>query len=251
MKSIITTILIIISITSFGQEVKKMKEKKNYGKATFYVLKSDMKTKHGKYSIKGYTGKALIVEGNYSNGKKDGIWTERYYRKGRNLKSQGKYENDIQVGIWTFYDFKGEIVQEYDFDNNILIMSKECGTDKEYEVIIESEFVKSKLDCPPSYIGGYNFLIYETNQKIMTSFDFPINKRGRTVIKVNSNISFLLEKDGTIKDIQFSEPLENEKLKEFIENQINEKKGKWLVAELNGSKIDAKMNIPIRINIMY
>ena len=55
MKRIITILLITISTISFGQEVKKMKESKNYGKATFYVLKSDMKTKHGKYSIKGYT----------------------------------------------------------------------------------------------------------------------------------------------------------------------------------------------------
>lgn len=251
MKRIITILLITISTISFGQEVKKMKENKNYGKATFYVLKSDMKTKHGKYSIKGYTGRALIVEGNYSNGKKDGIWTERYYRKGRNLKSQGKYENDIQVGNWTFYDFKGEPVQEYDFDNNKLITSKECSTDKEYDVIIEDKPVKSKLDCPPSYIGGYSFLIYELNQKIMTSFDFPVNKKGRTEIKINSNISFLLKKDGTIENIQYSEPLENEKLKDFIKSQINEKRGKWLVAELNGSKLDSKMNIPIRINIMY
>ena len=85
----------------------------------------------------------------------------------------------------------------------------------------------------------------------MTSFDFPINKKGRTEIKINSNISFLLKKDGTIENIQYSEPLGNEKLKDFIEKQINEKQGRWLVAELKGSKLDAKMNIPIRINIMY
>lgn len=251
MKRIITILLIIVSTTLFGQDVKKVKESTNYGKATFYVLKSDMTTKHGEYSIKGYTGSELIVEGNYSNGKKDGIWTERYYQKGRNLKSKGKYENDIQVGKWTFYDFKGEIVQEYDFDNNILIMSKECRTDKEYDVVIEDKFAKSKLDCPPSYIGGYSFLIYELNQKIMLSFNFPINEKGRTEIKINSDISFLLKKDGTIENIQFSEPLENEKLKEFIKTQISEKQGKWLVAELNGSKLDSKMNISIKINIMY
>jgi hypothetical protein len=40
----------------------------------FYVLKSDLKTKHGPY--KGYfRGKTVIAAGNYRNGEKTGIWS--------------------------------------------------------------------------------------------------------------------------------------------------------------------------------
>ncbi len=260
MKEIITIALIIISTISFGQEVEKMQGQTRYGKATFYVLKSDMTTKHGKYTIKDHYGNGnastvvgkngLIVDGNYSNGKKDGIWIKRHFGPLRNIQSQGKYENDIQVGVWTFYNHNGEIIQKYDFDNHRRIMTTECGSDKQYDIYIEDKYVKSHLDCPPSYIGGYEFLIFEFNEQISDSYRYP-KKEGGGTFKINSRVSFLLKKDGTIDKIEFRHSIKNEKLKTFIKNLIHEKQDKWIVAELNGSKISSKMNIPINVNIIY
>jgi antitoxin component YwqK of YwqJK toxin-antitoxin module len=256
MKRIITFVLLTFSVFSFSQEVEKMQKRTKYGQAVFYVLKSDMTTKHGKYTItsnnivRGNDGKAIMVEGNYNYGKKDGFWTKRYFMSRGKIQSQGNYENDIQVGKWTFYEFNGEIVQEYDFDNHKLLMTKECGTDKEYVVYIEDIYMKSKLDCPPSYIGGYEFLIFELNEEISTSFKFSRKEEGGR-IKIVSNVSFFLKKDGVIENIEFRQSMKNEKLKKFIENKIHDKQGKWIVAELNGSKIDSKVNIPIKIDIRY
>lgn len=256
MKGIITILLMTLCLLSFGQEVVKMEKNTRYGRATFYVLKSDMTTKHGEYNItsnsivQGNDGKTLIIEGNYSNGKKDGFWTKKYFASRGKIQSQGNYKNDIQVGKWAFHEFNGEIVQEYDFDNHELLMTNECETEDDYEVYIEGKFQISKLDCPPSYIGGLEFLIFELNEQIRTTFKFAKEKEGGR-IKIVSNVSFFLKKDGTIENIEFRQSMKNEELKDFIKNKIHDRQGKWIVAELNESRIDAKINIPIKIDIRY
>jgi hypothetical protein len=210
-----------------------------------------MTTKHGEYSVKAYSGKAILISGTYSNGEKVGKWTERYYRKGRNLKSTGNYKNDLQVGKWIYHNTQGEIIQEYDFDKNELITSTECGNTNEYDVYLNGVLTKSTLDCPASYIGGKQALIYELLKKTTRSFDFETNEKGRTNIKFKNVVSFFIDKNGNLENIQFQDKVEIPKLKEFIEKQIIERKGKWIIGELNGEKIKSKMELGLSINIMF
>ncbi|MFI5171905.1 MAG: hypothetical protein ACHQFW_05915 [Chitinophagales bacterium] len=46
-------------------------------KEVYSVLKSDKDIKHGEYRF--YEGKRKTIEGNYSNNKKEGKWTEYGY----------------------------------------------------------------------------------------------------------------------------------------------------------------------------
>jgi hypothetical protein len=251
MRRIITITFLLITVISFGQKLKKKKENKGSGKATFYVLKSDPTIKHGEYKIKAYSGSAILLSGTYSYGKKVGEWTERYYRKGRELKSVGEYKNNLEVGKWSFYNPKGELIQEYDFDKNELIKSRECGDNKTYEVYINEKLAKSTLDCPASYIGGREALTYELYKKITRSFDFQSNSKGRTKIDINNSVSFFIDEKGEIDNIQFKKEIEIPKLKEFIETQILERKGKWIAGKLNESKVKSKIEIGIRLKLMF
>src|SRR6185295_15349329 len=109
---ILIAIFVIRSVISFGQESEtiKMKEDTKNGKATYYVLKSDPKIYHGSYTIVAWTGNKKLVDGMYSYGKKQGLWTERYYGydKERNLKSSGEYKGDIKIGKWVYYSINGD-----------------------------------------------------------------------------------------------------------------------------------------------
>jgi len=256
MKRIISILIFSISFFSFSQEVEKISKNTKIKQTVFYVLKSDMSTKHGKYTVtsnsivRGKDGKAIMVEGYYKYGKKDGLWTTKYFISRGKIQSQGNYKDDIQIGVWKFYDIKGKLVQEYDFDSNKILFTNECGSEEIYDVYIEDKFMKAKLDCPPSYIGGYKFLKFEINEQISTSFNFDRKKEGGT-IKIDSQVSFYLKENGTIENIEFRHSIKNEKLKKFIKNLLEERQSKLIVAELNDSKVCAKMKIPIYINIIY
>ena len=60
------------------------------------------------------------VVGNYTDNQKNGYW---YYGLVSNYQHrEGNYEGDVMVGHWLFYDLKGRILmeQDYDDDGNII-----------------------------------------------------------------------------------------------------------------------------------
>jgi len=85
MKKHLLLLLLFISAILNAQEVKQVKERLKEGKETYYVLKSDLKTKHGTYIVKHYKTRKIIVEGVFNNGQKEGKWSE--FRKTGVLKS--------------------------------------------------------------------------------------------------------------------------------------------------------------------
>lgn len=56
-----------------------------------------------------------LMEGNYSSGKKNGVFVF-YYDNGK-IKSKGKYENDKRIGYWKYYYENGQIKQTILFRN--------------------------------------------------------------------------------------------------------------------------------------
>lgn len=256
MKKIITIIFLLFFISVNAQKVKKRTSKTALGETEIYhVLKSDKKVKHGKYLIKNPYSNNLRVSGAYAFGKKDGLWIE-YNVMWNKLKSRGYYKNGIKIGIWQFYDFSGKHIQEYDYNAKELVSSKEIKDGKEYEAIIEGNLVQTKLDLPPSYIGSSSNLNYEISEKLsgmsMIKMDEENSKKLFLVIKINCAI--LVKRDGTIGDIKYTQNEFNTNskfsidIKEFIEKEVRERKGQWLVAELNGQKVDAYLPIGFGIH---
>lgn len=59
----------------------------------------------------------LLMEGNYSQGKKDGDFIF-YYKNGR-IKSKGKYNNNERIGRWEYYYSNGKLKQNIMFPEDI------------------------------------------------------------------------------------------------------------------------------------
>ncbi len=252
MKNKITILLLLISTISFAQKTKKVKENAGYGKAKFYVLKSDGITKHGEYKIASYTPPFRnVVLGNYNNGKREGLWIEKYDQSGSQIRMQGNYKNDKKTGIWKFYDSKGKLLQEFDFDKNEFISNSECGTEKEYEVYINGITENVKLTCPPTRIGGLKIFTKDLYRQIMKKSPFEINSSGRTTINIDETLNFFVSKEGRVENIEYSGKEENEELWKVIKDFFTENNDNWISGRLDDGKVKAMISIPIRIRIMY
>lgn len=259
----VTLLLLVFSISAFSQKVKKRKELLELGQGMAYysVLKSDKSLKHGNYyeKLHSYNGNKIVVYGNYSHGKKEGLWTERYTNRINSIKNQGYYKKGERVGIWNFYDFTESIkenetfVQKYNYDNEELIMSTECANDKEYEVFIDGKLLISKLDCPPSLIGGVSFLESDLSQRFSLSFiSNDISRKKRLeVLKIENVASVLVKKDGTIGEIKFRGDTFNPELMRFLEKEIPKYGNQWIPGKLNDKKVDTFLDITIRLKIKF
>ena len=251
MKKIITLLLLTTTI-SFAQKIKRIKENAGCGKAKFYVLKSDGVTKHGEYKITSYTPPFRnVVRGNYLNGKREGLWIEKYDQSGGQIRIKGDYKDDKEIGIWKYYNSKGELLQEFDFDKNVFIFNSECESEREYEVQKNKFIEKMKLTCPPTRIGGLQIFIKDLYRQITKKTPFEINSKGRTTINIDEKLSFFVSKQDHIENIEFSGKKENKELSKVIEDFLLENNDNWISGKLNNEKVKAKISIPIRIRMMF
>jgi antitoxin component YwqK of YwqJK toxin-antitoxin module len=233
-------LLLLITIFNFSiclsQELKKMKGKGTEGWEKYYVLKSDNTIRHGKFEINSYTPPFnKLTTGFYKNGVKDSLWTEKYNLKGHNIRSQGYYKNDKKIGIWIYNDSNGEIIQKYDHDNDIAIFSKECS---------------DIHNCPASIVGGLKQLAYDLANELMW-YEFPLNENGRTLIQFRNTVSLNVEIDGSITNVEFVDPITDEKLNDYLKKKIDKRKGKWIVARKDNIPIRENINIPVAFTVQF
>ncbi|MCX7549326.1 toxin-antitoxin system YwqK family antitoxin [Xanthomarina sp. F2636L] len=226
---------VLLSTAQKPRKVKKVSEKLSFSTAKYEVLKSNKNKKHGFYKEYDDYYRRLIVSGQYDLGKKEGLWKEWY--QSEDLKSEGNYLNDEEVGVWVFYDDTGNLLHKYDYDSKTLLYSKECGNDKEYEILIKEESVWKTLDCPPSILGGMNSLTVDSAY-IFSKSRFNVKEVGG----IYANISIHIRKDGTVGEMKANNSFLNSDYIAILEDAINNKEVVWLPAELDGEKVDAYVN---------
>ena len=120
MKNIpIALILFFFSCTlknSFAQQtIRRQYDFNQFVSVNIHLLKSDTTIPHGKF-VQFFHGRRW-VEGNYSNGEKDGVWV-RYYMGG-NKMVEGQYIDGIPDGTWKRYNSKGDILAEIEYNNGV------------------------------------------------------------------------------------------------------------------------------------
>lgn len=236
MKKIILLALLLNSIFSFSQEVKKMKGKTTEGWEKYYVLVSDTTKRQGEYKVTSYTPPFKeLINGNYNLDKKEGLWIEKFNQKGHKIKVSGLYKNNIKTGKWVYNDTEGNLVQEYDYDTNELVFSKECS---------------DKYNCHVSILGGFTLFRYELSNHI-SSYDFWKDDKEKKFFQFKNTITFFINIDGTISEIEYKDKINDLRLLKFIEDKIYQSNGKWLIAKNNNEKIKEKVSVPITISIQY
>ena len=250
---ILISLMISVAICCNGQKLVKKKENDRYGKNIYYVLKDNPEIKHGEYYQKSWSGNTKLIEGQYDNGKRVGLWIERFYMKSirGNKKSEGNYQDDKKVGEWTYFNFKGQKVQVYDYTSNQLIYSQICESKKDntYNVVTaDGKIENKKLDCPPQYVGGESLLANEA-QTILT-YPQELNTNGVDIFEINTDVIFNVKKDGQIGNVSFTKKI-GYGIEEKIESWLKGESKKWIPAKLEGEYVEAQLVLPIRQRFQF
>ncbi|HXC04928.1 MAG TPA: energy transducer TonB [Bacteroidia bacterium] len=179
-------------------------------KEIYSVLKTDTTLMQGSYqrisSIRVDTGKGnhkpvykdiALINGYYTKGKKDSLWTERYW-SGK-LKMQGTYSNGVRTGIWEFCPYNGKPQEKYDYTTREFVSHiPDPGEEGQiYSVLNGKDTVQAKLDRSPFFIGGAGYLVSILNEEI----NYPLNAKNRGVMgKVY--IMFTISSSGVASDFK-------------------------------------------------
>lgn len=163
MKTAVLFFIIFFSTSILAQETMAVKNKKT--NEVYFVLKSDKKTKHGKYQ-KFNDDKKIIVEGYYKDGKKDSIWIQ-YQSNGNQLSSKGNYLLNEKIGVWELYNEFGQLEQKYDHTKNELIYSKCNPAFETCRIFLANDTLVDKLECAPIYKGGPGVMYRSILHKIV------------------------------------------------------------------------------------
>jgi hypothetical protein len=104
--------------------------------AIFRISRVDsvLKTFTGRFADYYFSDTIKAVEGNYSNGKKEGRFS--LYFPGGQLAQTGNYNNDTKDGIWEYYYQNGTKRQVLDFQSNEIFIKE--FWDEEGNKLVES-----------------------------------------------------------------------------------------------------------------
>jgi len=203
--------ILLGSISVNGQETIKREDKSPNGRSTetYYVLKSDMGTKHGEY--KRYWDSKLVAEGKYNYGEKE---------------------------IFNYYFMDKTPSLTYDYSRNEVLAY--VGKDNFTEVY--SEFgEKTEVDRPPLPL----FSRYELTWFIANNLKYPIKamengQSGKVQILVK------IDANGNVTNYSLfsrvSKLLNEEALR--VVNSIP-KEWKWLPAVKDNTPIESAILLPV------
>ena len=171
MKNIFLLLIIPCCLTNcYAQEiVSKRNRLSDSVIEKFYVLKSDENTKQGPY--KAYLRRKIVIAaGNYTNGKK--------------------------TGIWSFADVSGKLVENYNYTTNNYIYEAPLDTGTDLHFLFDTLFVKTDFVTRPLKIGGsyYGFIPY------LDIFQLPFETMDIETDDFNATVELLVSPLGRLAD---------------------------------------------------
>lgn len=135
MKNLFITAGLLISVmSSYAQETIVVNQKlPNKLLAVFNVLAKDYNVKQGLYQVRR-DKKTAIVSGVYTNNKK--------------------------TGIWHYFNYKGTLVQNFNYDNNELTYEAPDSNEDGFKYFFDKDFKSTDVLTKPIKIGGryYGYL---------------------------------------------------------------------------------------------
>jgi protein TonB len=237
MRATILFLLIIVPILLHAKDTKKISKVNLYPyfDEVYYVLKSDNSIKHGVYKA-GTQGK-ILVEGHFSMGVMDSIWTQ--YDITGVIRSRGWFENNKRDRIWEFFDKKGELEQKIDFSKNEVLLYRTALAQNPFRIVSGSDTIMSILDRPPLFMGGtsrlYDYLLEEMR--------LPLHKSDERITGTVF-VAFTIDSVGNTSNHRVLKGIgrmcNNEALRAV--KAIPEQ---WMPGELNGKNVSVDFILPI------
>jgi len=215
MKNIFIVFLLTITSLSFGQKTKTLGMRGSKYYEIYDVLKKGKDIKHGTYK-KYRNDDVLIEKGTYSYGQK--------------------------VGTWSYYGWKGELCEQYNYEKSkITFYSPEADTTTTI-IRINGVLQRVRLEWPPECLDENERIKF-----IRENVIYPLESRERGESGV-VYISFFLTKEGTSEDYIISKGafplLDEEALRVVKLVPIN-----WNPAKHNGEAVDVFITMPINFRI--
>jgi TonB family protein len=205
-------LLVFIPTILFGQKTKLVKNEWDYEE--YYVLKKNPDVMHGEY--KKYNNKGI-------------------------MQIHGYYQNGVEDSIWSFYDSRGDLIQEYDVLKKDIIYFRidENEKYKTYRIIDGAGNPNVVLDRPPLFIGGNESLAEEIMKRLRYPKELIENGTSGKVY-----ISFVIDKTGNLKDFKIVKSL-GYGMDEEVIRVFQALPHKWLPGIYNGSPVDVEYIYPV------
>lgn len=251
MKFLIQLSLVLIPFLSQGQQTKKVTkilDELNQVKEVYYVLSSDTAMRHGAYKQIKYK-KDVLVSGFYNMGAKDSLWTEYDWvgtKNGRcKIRCSGNYSKGKKIGSWKFYNKKGELVQEYNYDSKKIISSTETTSEEESIVIMNGDTIKIKLDSPVTFIGAYVMKNHYFSQNLhypQSAIDKGLN--GKVIV------TFYIDENGNATGHFIKDKIGNG-FDEAAIAAVKQIPNDWIPGTLNGKAVTVQINMPVNFKVTF
>ena len=165
-----------------------------------------------------------------------------YYSDGKTIRYTGEYYRDKRSGIWDFFNFDGTLDQKYNYDNNEIIYV-EKQENQQVTIYTDSSVITKNVETMGMYIGGFQELMWQIQSNIKIPDAALYNEINGTVI-----ISFILEKNGTLSNIEVVKGLgfglDEESIKALKSVPNN-----WIPFILDGKPAAIKFRIPIKFKL--
>lgn len=258
-----------------GQTLKQIKQKtpdKNF--TEIFTIDKKSKLKHGKYQ-KFISKTILVEEGEYKQGKKEGVW--KTYKKGKVFKikiySNGeitfKNENEYQIddqfvqgihssgmvrngkktGSWDFFLFDKTWQTTYNYDTKEITYFNDSLFQNhfKYEFKINNEWTTGELFSPPFLPGGQKILVDLANNVANPNATLKFKELSK------SELTYYIDEYGKISNGRITNS-SNQKLDAILLEMYNNSisKFEWFPAFVNQQNANKAVGmeyvIEIRIN---
>ena len=113
-----------------------------------------------------------------------------------------------------YYNSKGKLIQEFDFNENLFVTNSECETRRTNMMHRNKWSYKGFEINLSSYKNRWTSNFYKKliSVQISKKSPFEINSSGRTTINVDETLSFFVSKEPNLENIEYSGKEDNEDL---------------------------------------
>ena len=223
------TVLLSSRLNCFAQETSKKTEKLTDSVTEhFFVLKSDGVTRHGLY--------------------------QAIYRKNIAVAS-GQYTNGKRTGTWHFYDKRGNLLENYDYDHNEFLYEAPEDTTSPMRYKVDRLLSETDKTRKPYHPGGryYGYLPFIAAYKVpLYDFGFSDDVIDLLINRhlISANIELLVSQGGRLADFKvriISPQFQIDYTTNFDPNLFSEYDRKFIPATVNGEPVLCRITISCRV----
>lgn len=221
MKTICLTIFSLLCCTaSLAQETIEQAQKLTKKiTAIYHVLKSDPQIKQGLYQARHDKTMAL---------------------------ASGLYQNNKRTGMWHFFDYQGNLLQNFNYDVNVLTYEAPDEQPTGFKYFFDKPIKATDTVTKPIRIGGryFGYLNYMTLFKLPREYDTDSHPSYKLI-----TVELLISPGGHLADYTIHLPTwDGIRDLNFNIDLINEEDKIFIPATLNGEPVSARIAIPCSID---